>query len=172
MPSKRPGSPVDGGLLASHTSTTATPTRFFYPDNLFSVSALIDFGTDGSFMDWNLLCHLQLDLKTISGARQICAAQWPSALSGHLRHYCPCSYLVIKMRKSVPRYSLTLGYLWLRKHNSGLESAMRKILGWSQEYLPLCQPPVCSHQDQDWCLWVCRPVQGSWFLPKKERGFW
>lgn len=85
MPSKRPGSPVNGGLLANHTSTTATPTHFLTmiqlitsPENLISVSALTDFGTDGSFMDCNLPCHLQLDLKTISGSCQICA------LNGHL----------------------------------------------------------------------------------------
>lgn len=50
------------------------------PENSFSVSALIDFVRDESFMDWNLSCHLQFDLKTIPGAHQIIYQTPPCSL--------------------------------------------------------------------------------------------
>lgn len=95
-----------------------------------------------------------------------------SARSSIRRHHCPCSYLVIKMRKSLFNYLFTsvLSYF-------GLSVVVWIGLPWGKFWGGVknvchCVNLLCLLHQETWCLWVCRPVQGSLFLPRKERGFW
>uniref|UniRef100_A0A8C4ZXL3 Gypsy retrotransposon integrase-like protein 1 n=1 Tax=Gadus morhua TaxID=8049 RepID=A0A8C4ZXL3_GADMO len=169
MTGKRQRSPVEGGLLVSvtplHPSAT---TRTLVPATLITgahshlVSALIDSGADGNFMDTSLVSELNLvpaqlksplEARALTGARfsQITHVTPPVSLLISGNHQ---EDLVFHMLDS-PTAPIVLGRPWLVKHNPHIDWANNTILGWGTFCLNNClksaltPPPAVSPATDD-----------------------
>ena len=169
MPGKRQRSPVEGGLLVSVTPLHPSSTiRTLVPATLFTgahshpVSALIDSGADGNFMNTSLVSELHLvpaQLKTPLEARALTGARF-----SQITHVTPPVSLLISGNHQEnlvfhmldsPTAPIVLGRPWLVKHNPHIDWANNTILGWITFCLNNClknaltPPPAVSPATDD-----------------------
>ena len=151
MSSKRQHSPVEGGLQVSVTPLHPSSTvRTLVPATLITgahshlVSALIDSGADGNFMDTSLASELHLapaKLQTSLEARALTGVRF-----SQITHVTPpVSLLISGNQENLVFHMLdsstapiVLGRPWLVKHNPHIDWANNTILGWSPFCLNNC----------------------------------
>lgn len=75
---KRPGSPVTGGLLVSHTAASSPqhlqmPVTLCWQHQPIPLQALVDSGAEENFLDGHLASQLGISIETLDEPLEACA---------------------------------------------------------------------------------------------------
>ena len=159
-PEKRSGSiHLEGGVLDPEISPS--PSRLFLPVSLHfgasshSVSAYLDSGAAGNFMDWEIASSMRLTLLPLTTPLVV------SAIDGTVLPGGPIRFQTVPVKMSVgtlhqewisflvlPKASapIVLGLPWLRLHSPHIDWTAGQILAWGPSCSTSCLPKVAPKE--------------------------